>query len=112
MGGPNLAYLTVLIWSLPAVLFMTSAALGIYYLQQHQISLSFMRFVEPMAIGFLAYGGFSIGSKVIKSRIHWLILTTSALHDPYCDRIRGVSDCNPISSFAKNEKSADPYRMG
>ena len=79
MGGPNLAYLTVLIWSLPAVLFMTSAALGIYYLQQHQISLSFMRFVEPMAIGFLAYGGFSIGSKVIKSRIHWLILTTSAI---------------------------------
>ena len=78
IGGPNLAYLTVLVWSLPAVLVMTFAALGIYYLQQHQISLSFMRFVEPMAIGFLAYGGFTIGSKVIVSQIHWLILIISA----------------------------------
>ncbi len=79
MGGPNLAYLTVLIWSLPAVLVMTLAALGIYYLQKHQISLSFMRFVEPMAIGFLTYGGFTIGSKVIVNRIHWLILIISAI---------------------------------
>lgn len=37
-----------------------------------------MRF-EPMAIGFLTYGGFTIGSKVIVNRIHWLILIISAI---------------------------------
>lgn len=79
IGGPTLAYLTVLIWSLPAVIVMTLAALGISYLQQHHISLSFMRFVEPMAIGFLAYGGYSIGSKVIHNQLHWIILGISAL---------------------------------
>jgi len=79
LGGPNLAYTTLLIWSLPAVLVMTFAALGIYYLQQNQISLAFMRFVEPMAIGFLAYGGYSIGKKVIHKNTHWFILVTTAV---------------------------------
>ncbi len=79
IGGPNLAYLTLLIWSLPAVTVMTFAALGIYYLQKHQISLAFMRFVEPMAVGFLAYGGYTIGAKVVQKSSHWLILITSAV---------------------------------
>ena len=79
IGGPTLAYLTVFIWSLPAVMVMTFAAFGIFYLQKHHISLSFMRFVEPMAIGFLTYGGFTIGSKVISSKLHWLILLLSAI---------------------------------
>jgi len=79
LGGPNLAYATVLVWSLPAVLVMTLAALGIYYLQQNQISLTFMRFVEPMAIGFLAYGGYTIGTKVIHKNTHWFILITAAV---------------------------------
>lgn len=79
LGGPNLAYATVLVWSLPAVLVMTLAALGIYYLQQNQISLTFMRFVEPMAIGFLAFGGYTIGAKVIHKNTHWFILITAAI---------------------------------
>lgn len=78
IGGSRLAYLTVLVWSLPAVILMTFAALGIFYLQENQISLSFMRFVQPMAIGFLAFGGYTIGKKVIHDNLHWLILIASA----------------------------------
>jgi chromate transporter len=79
IGGPSLAYLTLLVWSLPAVLIMTCAALGIFYLEQHQISLRFTRFIEPMAIAFLAFGGFKIGQKVITKRVDWLIMGVSAV---------------------------------
>ncbi|MEZ4900320.1 MAG: chromate transporter [Spirosomataceae bacterium] len=79
IGGSRLAYLTVLVWSLPAVIVMTLTALGIFYLQEKQISLSFMRFVQPMAIGFLAFGGYTIGKKVILDHLHWFILMASAL---------------------------------
>ena len=79
IGGPSLAYLTLFVWSFPAVVFMTCAAIGITYLQQNNISLSFTRFIEPMAIGFLAFGGFKIGQKVVHNRLDWLILGISAL---------------------------------
>ena len=79
IGGSRLAYLTVLTWALPAVIIMTFAALGIFYLQENQISLSFMRFVQPMAIGFLAFGGYTIGKKVIHDNLHWFILIASAM---------------------------------
>ncbi|TAE41419.1 MAG: chromate efflux transporter [Runella slithyformis] len=79
IGGPGLAYLTLLVWALPAVLIMTAAAIGIFYLEQQQISLRFTRFIEPMAIGFLAFGGFKIGQKVIEKRVDWLILAVSAI---------------------------------
>ena len=34
LGGPNLAYLTLLVWMLPAVAFMTIMALSISYLDK------------------------------------------------------------------------------
>ncbi|MFN4146343.1 MAG: chromate efflux transporter [Runella sp.] len=79
IGGPNLAYLTLLVWALPSVLIMTTAALGIFWLDDQQISLRFMRFVEPMAIGFLIFGGYVIGHKVIINRTHWLIMMLGAV---------------------------------
>lgn len=79
IGGPSLAYWTLLIWVLPAVCLMTLAAIGVFYLQQYQISLHFMRFVAPMAVGFLAYGGFSIAEKVIIRKTHWAILMVAAI---------------------------------
>ena len=69
IGGPNLAYLTLLIWVLPAVSIMTAAGMGIYYLEKHQLSLQFTRFIQPMAVGFMVVAGYRIGQKVIKDRI-------------------------------------------
>lgn len=79
IGGPNLAYLTLLVWSLPAVIAMTALGFGINYLQNQHISIAFMRFVEPMAIAFLIYGGLNIGSKVILTSSHWIILVISTV---------------------------------
>ncbi len=64
IGGPPLAYLTLLVWITPAVSIMTAAALGINYLQERTISLQFTRFIQPMAVGFMIYAGYQMGRKV------------------------------------------------
>lgn len=68
IGGPNLAYLTLFIWVLPAVSIMTAAGMGIYYLEKHQLSLQFTRFIQPMAVGFMVVAGYRIGQKVINDK--------------------------------------------
>lgn len=68
IGGPNLAYITLLIWVLPAVSIMTAAGMAIYYLEQQKLSLQFARFIQPMAVGFMVIAGYRIGQKVIKNK--------------------------------------------
>lgn len=65
LGGPNLAYLTLIIWMLPSVAIMTTAAILMASFESKQISLEFTRFIQPMAVGFVAYGAYSIGMKTI-----------------------------------------------
>lgn len=79
IGGPNLAYLTLLIWILPAVSIMTAAGIGIYYLEKHHFSLQFARFIQPMAVGFMIVAGYRIGRKVIKNKVSLALALTAAL---------------------------------
>jgi len=79
IGGPTLAYLTLLVWSLPAVVLMTAAAIGIFYSQQHAISLRFTRFIQPMAVGFLVVAGYRIARKVVRSKLDLTLAVLSAL---------------------------------
>jgi chromate transporter len=65
IGGPNLAYLTLFVWITPAVIFMTGIALSMSYLEKQGISLRFARFLEPVAVGFVIYGGYQIARKVL-----------------------------------------------
>lgn len=79
IGGPNLAYVTLLIWVLPAVCIMTAAGIGIFYLEQRNLSLHFARFIQPMAVGFLIVAGYRIGQKVIKNQVSLALSITAAL---------------------------------
>ncbi|WP_234733151.1 chromate efflux transporter [Tellurirhabdus bombi] len=79
IGGPNLAYLTLLVWSLPAALVMTAAGIGIYYFQKNNIPLTFTRFIQPMAVGFLIVAGYRIARKVIRNQMDLVLGVVSAL---------------------------------
>ncbi len=79
IGGQPLAYLTLLVWSFPAMVFMTLAAIGIRYLENNDISLSFTRFVGPMAVAFLLFGAYKIAKKVIHNQQDWIMLVASIL---------------------------------
>jgi chromate transporter len=68
IGGPNLAYLTLLIWVLPAVGIMTFAAITIVNLQTMEVPLDFLRFIQPMTIGIVALSSYRISNKVVNTR--------------------------------------------
>ena len=79
VGGPNLAYLTLLVWIAPAVSIMTIMGLSISYLHQHNIPLNFTRFIQPMAVGFMIYAGYKIGLKVIQNKTSVLLAALAAI---------------------------------
>lgn len=69
IGGPNLAYLTLLVWMTPAVVLMTASALFISGLQERNISIEFTKFIQPMAVGFVAFAAYRIAVKVIHTKL-------------------------------------------
>jgi chromate transporter len=68
IGGPTLAYLTLLVWILPAVILMTAAAILMSSIQQKNISIEFTRFIRPMAVGFVSYGAYMISLKTVNTK--------------------------------------------
>ena len=110
IGGQPLAYLSLIVWSLPAMILMTMAAIGIHYLERHQISLSFTRFVGPMAVAFLMFGAYSIARKVIHNAQAWSFLIISIIlaylyPSPYMTPVLIISGGVAASlNFKKHEK--------
>lgn len=79
LGGPNLAYLTLLVWMLPAVTLMTIAGLLIDSFQSRNISLSFTRFVPAMAVGFVSYAAYSMSVKSVSTRTGIVIMVAAGV---------------------------------
>ncbi len=79
IGGARLAFLTLLVWILPAVTLMTVFAVTISNFQEQELSLEFTRFIQPMAVGFVAYAGYQITRKVVNTKTGWAILAGSAI---------------------------------
>ena len=78
LGGPNLAYLTLTIWMLPSVSIMAIAGMLIGSFQEKEVSLAFTRFIQPMAVGFVAYAAYTISFKTINSKIGIVLMLASA----------------------------------
>ncbi|VAW25823.1 Chromate transport protein ChrA [hydrothermal vent metagenome] len=79
IGGPNLAYLTLLFWILPAVAILIFVAIALSTFQHKETILHAIRFIQPMAVGFIAFAAFKITSKVIESKSGILVLILSTL---------------------------------
>lgn len=79
VGGPNLAYLALFVWILPATLIMTSAALLISFLQENTPgALKFARFIQPMAIGFIIFATQKTISKMVTTTEAMVLMMISA----------------------------------
>ncbi|WP_420580047.1 chromate efflux transporter [Reichenbachiella sp.] len=79
VGGPNLAYLTLLIWITPAFLIMTFAGIFISTLEQYDISMEFARFIKPMAVGIVAYSAYVIIKKVVTTKLAVVLMLLAAV---------------------------------
>ena len=79
IGGPNLAYLTLLVWMMPAVSIMIAAAIGISTLQEQSISIDFTKYIQPMAVGFVTYAAYKISVKVVHTRLAMGLMIIAAV---------------------------------
>jgi chromate transporter len=74
MGGPWLALLTMLVWALPVLTLMTLLSFLSQFLSKMNISQDGLRYIGPMAVGFIVVAAFRIGRKVVKDKITLLLL--------------------------------------
>jgi chromate transporter len=78
-GGFPLAVLTLLIWIFPACLLMSGFSFLLRYIDQRHLSTSIFKFIQPMAVGFIAYAAIKSFQHSIHNAItRWILLITVA----------------------------------
>ncbi len=87
-GGPLLAFLTMLVWALPVLTVMTLLSFLYQFFDDMNISHAGLRYIGPMAVGFIIVAAFHIGRKVITDKITVLLLllggiTTYFIREPW-----------------------------
>lgn len=78
-GGVPLAVLTLLIWLFPASLIMSIFSFLVIYLNRYHVSMDIFRFVQPMAVGFIAYAALKMYRISISNTITFVIMTVAAI---------------------------------
>ncbi len=78
VGGPNLAYLTLLVWMMPAVTVMIAAGLVINLLNNQNVSLDFLRYIQPVAVGIVGYSAYQISTKVVSTKLGYFLMILGA----------------------------------
>jgi chromate transporter len=78
-GGVKLAVLTLLIWILPACTLMGVLSFVVADLGTNNIKPTLFQFIQPMAIGFLAYAAFKAYHISIKNTITQVIMLIALL---------------------------------
>ncbi|MBK7762473.1 MAG: chromate efflux transporter [Bacteroidetes bacterium] len=73
-GGVLLALLTLLLWILPAAIMMTSLSFLIQYFDTKSIQTNLFKFIQPMAVGFLAYAAFKAMRISVKHQATYIIM--------------------------------------
>lgn len=88
MGGPLLALLTMLVWALPVLTFMTLLSFMYQFLVGMNLSLEGLRYIGPMAVGFIIVAAYTIGRKVVTDKVTVVLLlfgavTTYFIREPW-----------------------------
>lgn len=74
-GGVWLASITLLIWILPACILMSALSFLLYNIDNQLNKEDIFRFIQPMAVGFLAYSAFQSYRIFIKHQATFFIMT-------------------------------------
>lgn len=78
-GGVWLAVITLLIWILPACILMSAFSFLLPYIDARNNGDRFFRFIQPMAVGFLAYASSKSFSIAVHNTITRFIFVISAI---------------------------------
>lgn len=87
-GGPLLALFTMLVWAVPVLTVMTLLSFLSQFLDVLNVSQEVLRYIGPMAVGFIIIAAYRIGRKVVTDRITFLLLlaggiTTYFIREPW-----------------------------
>ncbi|MBP6286668.1 MAG: chromate efflux transporter [Ferruginibacter sp.] len=77
-GGIQLAVLTLILWIFPACFLMGGLSFLVGNIEKSGIQTNLFRFIQPMAIGFLAYAAFKAYKISIRNTITGVIMIVSA----------------------------------
>jgi chromate transporter len=88
VGGLKLAIITFLIWICPSAVIMCMAAISYKMWLTHAKFAEILRFVQPMAVGIVAYAAYVFANKFIKTKISAALaigslVVTLILRSPY-----------------------------
>ena len=76
VGGLWLSILTFIIWVLPSAAVLCFAAIMFSSLGDKSKFIQVMRYVQPIAVGIVAYAAYALGKSVLKTNISvWLAAT-------------------------------------
>src|SRR5262245_32824646 len=78
-GGVPLAVLTLIIWILPASIFMGALSFLLHYIDKKALSVDIFKFIAPMAAGFLLFACVSTFPHAIRNTITWIIMIVSSV---------------------------------
>ncbi len=79
VGGPMLAFLTLAMWVLPASLLMLSFAILISLFDIANPKLNFLKYLQPLAVGFIIYAAYQIKNLFVKRTYHWVLMILAAV---------------------------------
>jgi chromate transporter len=69
VGKLKLSIVAFLIWILPSAFLMTLAAVSYAQLDQKQKFSDILRYIQPVALGIVAFGAFNLSRKVLISQV-------------------------------------------
>jgi chromate transporter len=78
MGGPLLAFLTLAVWVLPATIIMALVALMFYLFDLNNPKLTFLKYIQPMAVGFIIFAAYKIKNLFVTRIHHWVLMLLAA----------------------------------
>jgi chromate transporter len=79
LGGPFLAFMALLVWVTPATLIMTGIVIAVSYFDQQKVSLDFLKFIGPMALGFIIHAAILITRLFATSRSNIILMIAACL---------------------------------
>ena len=78
-GRLPLALITLVIWILPACIVMSLLSFLVQYIESKNIITDIFKFIQPMAVGFLAFATFRAFTIVVRNRMSRWIMVVSMI---------------------------------
>lgn len=78
-GGIPLAILTLLIWILPACILMSALSFLLDFIATKEVDTRIFRFIQPMAVGFIAFSAFRLFKISVNNTITRVIMVVASI---------------------------------